>query len=129
MSDLDKLKTSPKTKDYDIKTIKAKSNALVAKSLEVLDQYMESNATLKDKAQMGFKILTQHITILDRVERVEFMKLNKANLVLKNNMMLQKSLTGDDSEYKKIVAEEVGASDNLDMGWDLIANGDTSQLN
>ena len=129
MSDLDKLKGSVKTKDYDIKTIKAKSNSLVAKSLEVLDEYMQSDASLKDKAQMGFKILTQHITILDRVERVEFMKLNKANLVLKNNMMLQRSLSGDDSEYKKVVAEQTSASDNLDMGWDLIANGDTSQLN
>lgn len=129
MSDLDKLKGSVKTKDYDIKTIKAKSNSLVAKSLEVLDEYMQSDASLKDKAQMGFKILTQHITILDRVERVEFMKLNKANLVLKNNMMLQRSLSGDDSEYKKVVVEQTSASDNLDMGWDLIANGDTSQLN
>ena len=129
MSDLDKLKGSVKTKDYDIKTIKAKSNSLVAKSLEVLDEYMQSDVSLKDKAQMGFKILTQHITILDRVERVEFMKLNKANLVLKNNMMLQRSLSGDDSEYKKVVVEQTSASDNLDMGWDLIANGDTSQLN
>ena len=129
MSDLDKLKGSVKTKDYDIKTIKAKSNSLVAKSLEVLDEYMQSDASLKDKAQMGFKILTQHITILDRVERVEFMKLNKANLVLKNNMMLQRSLLGDDSEYKKVVTEQTSSSDNLDMGWDLIANGDTSQLN
>ena len=90
---------------------------------------MQSDASLKDKAQMGFKILTQHITILDRVERVEFMKLNKANLVLKNNMLLQKTLSGDDSEYKKVVADNNDVSDNLDMGWDLIANGDTSQLN
>lgn len=129
MSDLDKLKGSPKVKDYNIKALKAKSNSMVAKSLEVLEEYMESNAPLKDKAQMGFKILTQHITILDREERVEFMKLTKANAVLKNNMLLQKTLTGDDSEYKKVVADNNDVSDNLDMGWDLIANGDTSQLN
>lgn len=121
---LDKLPTATKTKDYDLKTLKAKSNALVAKSLEVLDQFMDSDAPLKDKATLGFKVLTQHIVILDKVEKIEFMKLHKSNLVLKNNILVQKSLEDNDTDgaYKR--AMQIDDEPSLDLGWNFIAEGD-----
>ena len=104
--------------------MKAKSNALVAKSLEVLDQFMDSDAPLKDKATLGFKVLTQHIVILDKVEKIEFMKLHKSNLVLKNNILVQKSLEDNDTDgaYKR--AMQIDDEPSLDLGWNFIAEGD-----
>ena len=97
---------------------------MVAKSLEVLDQFMDSDASLKDKATLGFKVLTQHIVILDKVEKIEFMKLHKSNLVLKNNILVQKSLEDNDTDgaYKR--AMQIDDEPSLDLGWNFIAEGD-----
>lgn len=107
MSELDKLKDSSRIKDYDLKTLKAKSNKMVALALEAIEQYMsDPEVPVKDKAQMGMKVVTNHIVILDKVEKLEFVKLNKNNLVLKNNKLLKESLEDDGSEYKKLVDTE-----------------------
>ena len=107
MSELDKLKDSGRIKDYDLKTLKAKSNKMVALALEAIEQYMsDPEVPVKDKAQMGMKVVTNHIVILDKVEKLEFVKLNKNNLVLKNNKLLKESLEDDGSEYKKLVDTE-----------------------
>ena len=126
MSDLDKIKTVNKTKNYDLKVLKAKSNALVAKAIETLEAFMDDeDISLKDKATMGFKIVQNHIVILDKEEKLEFIKLNKQNAVLRNNMLLAKSLNDDGSEYKALV-EKDNLEPSLDLGWDFIQQGDTS---
>lgn len=108
MSELDKLKDSGRIKDYDLKTLKAKSNKMVALALEAIEQYMsDPEVPVKDKAQMGMKVVTNHIVILDKVEKLEFVKLNKNNLVLKNNKLLKETLEDDSGEgYKKLVDTE-----------------------
>lgn len=122
-TDLDELKTTPKVKNYDLKVLKAKSNAILPLAMKAMEDFMLSEKeTLKDKAAMGFKIINQHIVLLDKEEKLEFIKLNKSNLVLKNNMLLQKSLADDGSDYKKaIVTDE---SPELDLGWNFIEQGD-----
>lgn len=122
-TDLDELKTTPKVKNYDLKVLKAKSNAILPLAMKAMEDFMLSEKeTLKDKASMGFKIINQHIVLLDKEEKLEFIKLNKSNLVLKNNMLLQKSLADDGSDYKKaIVTDE---SPELDLGWNFIEQGD-----
>ena len=130
---LDKLPTQiPKVKEYDLKTVKARSNALVEKSLQVLEEFLNSDASLKDKASIGFKVLNQHIVILDKVEKLEFMKIHKRNLVLKNNILVSKALEDNDPDnaYKKV--EAIAQEDDepsLNMGWDLLRAGDNSSLN
>ena len=115
LDQLDRLPKPRNSKDYDLKTLKAKSNSLVAKALEAMEVFMDSDASAKDKAQMGFKIMQNHIVILDKVEKLEFVKLHKSNLVLKNNMMLQKSLNDDGSEYKKLVDTDFKPEVDLDI--------------
>ena len=124
LDDLDKLPKPRNSKDYDLKTLKAKSNSLVAKAMEAMEVFMDSDASAKDKAQMGFKIMQNHIVILDKVEKLEFVKLHKSNLVLKNNMMLQKSLNDDGSEYKKLVDTDKDVEANFDLGLEFILEGD-----
>ena len=125
MSELDKLKDSGRIKDYDLKTLKAKSNKMVALALEAIEQYMsDPEVPVKDKAQMGMKVVTNHIVILDKVEKLEFVKLNKNNLVLKNNKLLKESLEDDGSEYKKMV--NVEPETKIDLGWEFIQQGDTT---
>lgn len=125
MSELDKLKDSGRIKDYDLKTLKAKSNKMVALALEAIEQYMsDPEVPVKDKAQMGMKVVTNHIVILDKVEKLEFVKLNKNNLVLKNNKLLKESLEDDGSEYKKMVSVE--PETKIDLGWEFIQQGDTT---
>lgn len=125
MSELDKLKDTGRIKDYDLKTLKAKSNKMVALALQAIEQYMsDPEVPVKDKAQMGMKVVTNHIVILDKVEKLEFVKLNKNNLVLKNNKLLKESLEDDGSEYKKLVSVE--PETKIDLGWDFIQQGDTT---
>lgn len=127
MSELDKLKDSSRIKDYDLKTLKAKSNKMVALALEAIEQYMsDPEVPVKDKAQMGMKVVTNHIVILDKVEKLEFVKLNKNNLVLKNNKLLKESLEDDGSEYKKMVNTDNEPS--LDLGLEFLKNGDKNFL-
>ena len=127
MSELDKLKDSGRIKDYDLKTLKAKSNKMVALALEAIEQYMsDPEVPVKDKAQMGMKVVTNHIVILDKVEKLEFVKLNKNNLVLKNNKLLKESLEDDGSEYKKMVNTDNEPS--LDLGLEFLKNGDKNFL-
>lgn len=125
MSELDKLKDSGRIKDYDLKTLKAKSNKMVALALEAIEQYMsDPEVPVKDKAQMGMKVVTNHIVILDKVEKLEFVKLNKNNLVLKNNKLLKESLEDDGSEYKKMVSVE--PEQKFDLGLEFLTQGDTT---
>ena len=127
MSELDKLKDSGRIKDYDLKTLKAKSNKMVALALEAIEQYMsDPTVPVKDKAQMGMKVVTNHIVILDKVEKLEFVKLNKNNLVLKNNKLLKESLEDDGSEYKKMV--NMDNEPSLDLGLEFLKNGDKNFL-
>ena len=127
MSELDRLKDSGRIKDYDLKTLKAKSNKMVALALEAIEQYMsDPEVPVKDKAQMGMKVVTNHIVILDKVEKLEFVKLNKNNLVLKNNKLLKESLEDDGSEYKKMVNTDNEPS--LDLGLEFLKNGDKNFL-
>ena len=127
MSELDKLKDSGRIKDYDLKTLKAKSNKMVALALEAIEQYMsDPEVPVKDKAQMGMKVVTNHIVILDKVEKLEFVKLNKNNLVLKNNKLLKESLEDDGSEYKKMV--NMDNEPSLDLGLEFLKNGDKNFL-
>lgn len=127
MSELDKLKDSGRIKDYDLKTLKAKSNKMVALALEAIEHYMsDPEVPVKDKAQMGMKVVTNHIVILDKVEKLEFVKLNKNNLVLKNNKLLKESLEDDGSEYKKMVNTDNEPS--LDLGLEFLKNGDKNFL-
>ena len=126
MSELDKLKDTSRIKDYDLKTLKAKSNKMVALALQAIEQYMsDPEVPVKDKAQMGMKVVTNHIVILDKVEKLEFVKLNKNNLVLKNNKLLKETLEDDSGEgYKKLVSVE--PETKIDLGWDFIQQGDTT---
>lgn len=128
MEDLDKIKTVTKTKNYDLKVLKAKSNALVAKAMETLEEFMDDkDISLKDKATMGFKIVQNHIVILDKEEKLEFIKLNKQNAVLRNNMLLAKSLNDDGSEYKALV--EADDMPSLDMGLHFLEQGGDKGFN
>ena len=120
---LDRIKTQDKTKNYDIKSLKAKSNTMVAKALEAMEKYMDDeNTPLKDKAQMGFKIVQNHIVLLDKEEKLEFIKLNKSNLVLRNNKLLQESLLDTEGkEYKKMVETDI--EPKLDLGLHFLEQG------
>lgn len=125
MSDLDKLKGGKPVKDYDLKTLKAKSNNLVALALAEMEKYMNSTEIPnKDKAAMGFKILQNHIVILDKVEKLEFLRLNKSNLVLKNNFLLRRSLEDGDDGYKKLTEDDIEPS--LDLGGEYLLQGNKS---
>lgn len=120
-TDLDELKTTPKVKNYDLKVLKAKSNSILPLAMKAMEDFMLSDKeSLKDKASMGFKIVNQHIVLLDKEEKLEFIKLNKSNLVLKNNMLLQKSLADDGSDYKKMV--------NIEPKMDLDIYGDFGEI-
>lgn len=119
MSELDRLKDSGRIKDYDLKTLKAKSNKMVALALEAIEQYMsDPEVPVKDKAQMGMKVVTNHIVILDKVEKLEFVKLNKNNLVLKNNKLLKESLEDDGSEYKKLTSIDLEKENSFTTDFD-----------
>lgn len=128
MSELDRLKDSSRVKDYDLKTLKAKSNKMVALALQAMEEFMEDpSVSVKDKAQMGMKIVTNHIVILDKVEKLEFVKLNKNNLVLKNNKLLKESLEDESGEgYKKLVNQDNEPS--LDLGLEFLKDGDRNYL-
>ena len=128
MSDLDKLKGAKTTKDYDLKTLKANSNSLVAKAMEAMTLFMDDpQQSTKDKAAMGFKIVQNHIVILDKVEKIEFVKLQKSNLVLQNNKLLKQSLEDNSGgDYKKLVEQ---AEPKLDLGLHFLEQGGDSALN
>lgn len=125
MSDLDKLKGAKTTKDYDLKTLKANSNTLVAKAMEAMNKFMDDpEQSNKDKAAMGFKIIQNHIIVLDKNEKIEFLKLQKSNMVLQNNKLLKQSLEDNSGgDYKKLVEQ---AEPKLDMGWEFIEKGDVT---
>lgn len=129
MSDeLDKIKTTNKPKNYDLRVLKSKSNALVAKALETLEEFMDDkDISLKDKATMGFKIVQNHIVILDKEEKLEFIKLNKQNAVLRNNLLLSRSLADDGSEYKALT--ESDELPTLDMGLQFLEQGGDNNFN
>lgn len=129
MSDeLDKIKTTNKPKNYDLRVLKSKSNALVAKALETLEEFMDDkDISLKDKATMGFKIVQNHIVILDKEEKLEFIKLNKQNAVLRNNLLLSRSLADDGSEYKALVEKD--ELPTLDMGLQFLEQGGDNNFN
>lgn len=125
MSDLDKLKGAKTTKDYDLKTLKANSNTLVAKAMEAMNKFMDDpEQSNKDKAAMGFKIIQNHIIVLDKNEKIEFLKLQKSNMVLQNNKLLKQSLEDNSGgDYKKLVEQ---AEPKLDMGWEFLEKGDVA---
>ena len=125
MSDLDKLKTNKPVKDYDLKTLKANSNTLVAKAMEAMNKFMDDpEQSNKDKAAMGFKIIQNHIIVLDKNEKIDFLKLQKSNMVLQNNKLLKQSLEDNSGgDYKKLVEQ---AEPKLDMGWEFLEKGDVA---
>ena len=120
MSDLDKLKGAKTTKDYDLKTLKANSNTLVAKAMEAMNKFMDDpEQSNKDKAAMGFKIIQNHIIVLDKNEKIEFLKLQKSNMVLQNNKLLKQSLEDNSGgDYKKLVDINLENSNSFTTEFD-----------
>ena len=124
--ELDKIKSGQPVKDYSLKTLKAKSNPLVAKALAVMEQFMDDpSVNIKDKAAMGMNIVKTHIVILDKQEKVEFQKIHKQNAVLKNNQLIRQELESEHGEgYKKLTDLEEDESPALDMGYHFLEQGD-----
>lgn len=122
--ELDKIKSGQPVKDYSLKTLKAKSNPLVAKALAVMEQFMDDpSVNIKDKAAMGMNIVKTHIVILDKQEKVEFQKIHKQNAVLKNNQLIRQELEAEHGEgYKKMVDIE-DESPVLDLGFEYLQDG------
>ena len=121
---LDKIKSGQPVKDYSLKTLKAKSNPLVAKALAVMEQFMDDpSVSIKDKAAMGMNIVKTHIVILDKQEKAEFQKIHKQNAVLKNNQLIRQELESEHGEgYKKMVDLE-DESPVLDLGFEYLQDG------
>lgn len=122
--ELDKIKSGQPVKDYSLKTLKAKSNPLVAKALAVMEQFMDDpSVNIKDKAAMGMNIVKTHIVILDKQEKAEFQKIHKQNAVLKNNQLIRQELESEHGEgYKKMVDLE-DESPVLDLGFEYLQDG------
>ena len=122
--ELDKIKSGQPVKDYSLKTLKAKSNPLVAKALAVMEQFMDDpSVSIKDKAAMGMNIVKTHIVILDKQEKAEFQKIHKQNAVLKNNQLIRQELESEHGEgYKKMVDLE-DESPVLDLGFEYLQDG------
>lgn len=123
--ELDKIKSGQPVKDYSLKTLKAKSNPLVAKALAVMEQFMDDpSVNIKDKAAMGMNIVKTHIAILDKQEKSEFMKIHKHNEMLKQNKLFKEQLEDESNrEYKKLTDVE-DDTPSLDMGYHFLEHGD-----
>lgn len=124
--ELDKIKSGQPVKDYSLKTLKAKSNPLVAKALAVMEQFMDDpSVNIKDKAAMGMNIVKTHIVILDKEEKADFQKIHKQNAVLKNNQLIRQELEAEHGEgYKKLTDLEDDDTPSLDMGYHFLEHGD-----
>lgn len=123
--ELDKIKSGQPVKDYSLKTLKAKSNPLVAKALAVMEQFMDDpSVNIKDKAAMGMNIVKTHIAILDKQEKSEFMKIHKHNEMLKQNKLFKEQIEDESNrEYKKLTDVE-DDTPSLDMGYHFLEHGD-----
>lgn len=127
MSDeLDKIKSGQPVKDYSLKTLKAKSNPLVAKALTWMDKFFDDpSISVKDKAAMGMNVVKTHIVILDKEEKADFQKIHKQNAVLKNNQLIRQELEAEHGEgYKKLTDLEDDDTPTLDMGYHFLEQGD-----
>lgn len=119
--ELDKIKSGQPVKDYSLKTLKAKSNPLVAKALTWMDKFFDDpNISVKDKAAMGMNVVKTHIVILDKEEKADFQKIHKQNAVLKNNQLIRQELEAEHGEgYKKLTDAEENADMDLDIYGDF----------
>ena len=125
--ELDKIKSGQPVKDYSLKTLKAKSNPLVAKALAVMEEFMDDpSVSIKDKAAMGMNIVKTHIVILDKEEKADFQKIHKQNAVLKNNQLIRQELEAEHGEgYKKLTdLEDDESASKFDLGWEFLEQGD-----